>query len=507
MLSRTDSARGQRIQRALPIAAPALLTLCVCGFGIGASQLWQDEHATWWATQLSSADFARLLHNVDIVHAPYYLLMRAVTWLLGDTEAALRAPSALAMSGCAALVGALGSQLYGASVGLRAGLLFALLPLVSRFGQEARPYALAALFAALATWLLHRYLERPFSKRLALAYGAALLALGLSHLLALLLLLSHATLCVRLSRARPYVLVDRARVLRMLPVMSVVCLLLLPLVLAGRAQSAQINDIPLPDLSTQNFSRALGTGQLAVQLLLAAFLVYALCAPRANMLLRTWAVLPLLFLAATHSTLHLFRLRYLVFTLPAWLLLSALSLERPQSSRRINALITAFAALLMVTATWKMHTKFRSALGHASADYRALAQHLSQHARAGDALAFGGVRGGLRRARLAMAYQLRGVQGTSLPDIFEAESMAERGLFAATECVDPAACLPSGTSRIWLVTNSTPSALYEGIPQARAQLLQTRFFVADTIALPTGTLALFSLREQQKTTASAAPAL
>ena len=134
-----------------------------------------------------------------------------------------------------------------------------------------------------------------------------------------------------------------------------------------------------------------------------------------------------------------------------------------------------------------------------------VAQHLMERAQAGDALAFGGGRGGLRRARLALAYELRDkAHGAHLPDVFASESMAERGQFAATECLDPAACLPSGTSRIWLVTNSTPSALYEGIPQARAQLLQSRFFVAETIALPTGTLALFTLREAQKTTASAA---
>src|SRR6185312_2573237 len=57
------------------------------------------------------------------------------------------------------------SRLAGARAGLVAGLVFALVPSVSRFAQEVRFYALATLVATLATLLLLRALDRPSALR------------------------------------------------------------------------------------------------------------------------------------------------------------------------------------------------------------------------------------------------------------------------------------------------------------------------------------------------------
>ncbi|MEU4717737.1 glycosyltransferase family 39 protein, partial [Micromonospora purpureochromogenes] len=170
---------------------PLLATLIVGLYGIGHAQPWRDELATWSATTRPLGDLLRLTGTVDAATGPYYLLMHGSVRLFGDSATALRLPSALAMAGAAGLTAVLGRWLLGARAGLLAGLLLAVLPGTSRYAQEARPYALASLFAVLATLLLVAALRRPGWTRWA-GYAAAVAALGLTHLLALTLLAAHA---------------------------------------------------------------------------------------------------------------------------------------------------------------------------------------------------------------------------------------------------------------------------------------------------------------------------
>ncbi len=171
--------------------APGLLTLAVTLAGIGHAQPWRDELATWSAATRPLSDLARMTRTIDAATGPYYLLMHGWTAVAGTSPTALRLPSALAMAVAAALTARLGAVLVGRRAGLLAGLLFAVLPATSRYGQEARPYALATLFAVLATLLLVEALRRPGRWRWA-GYAAAVAALGLLHLLALTLLAAHA---------------------------------------------------------------------------------------------------------------------------------------------------------------------------------------------------------------------------------------------------------------------------------------------------------------------------
>ena len=94
------------------------------------------------------------MSNIDAVSAPYYLLERAWAQVAG-LLASLRFPSSLAMAGCA-LLGALGKRLASVRVGVVAALLLAALPSVSRYGQEARPYAFAMAASCAALLLLLR---------------------------------------------------------------------------------------------------------------------------------------------------------------------------------------------------------------------------------------------------------------------------------------------------------------------------------------------------------------
>ena len=95
------------------------------------------------------------------------------------------------MAAAAACVILAARRLGGARAGLLAGLVFALVPSVSRFAQEIRSYALEVLVATLATVLLLRCLDQPAVRRWA-AYGACLAALGYLDLVALAVVTGHA---------------------------------------------------------------------------------------------------------------------------------------------------------------------------------------------------------------------------------------------------------------------------------------------------------------------------
>ncbi|MDG4793788.1 glycosyltransferase family 39 protein [Micromonospora sp. WMMD1082] len=178
--------------RSLPVwLVPAGLTLVVTLVGLDGAQPWRDELATWSAATRGLGGLLRLAGTIDAATGPYYLLMHAWVAVAGDSATALRLPSALATTAAAGLTAVLGRRLWDARVGTLAGLLFAVLPGTSRYGQEARPYALATALAVLSTLLLVDALRHPGRRRW-VGYAAATTALGLTHLVALTLIAAHA---------------------------------------------------------------------------------------------------------------------------------------------------------------------------------------------------------------------------------------------------------------------------------------------------------------------------
>src|ERR1700685_4449154 len=110
----------------------------------------------------------------------------------GDSVDAMRSLSVLAMAGAAGCVTLAGRKLAGPRAGPLAGLVFALMPSVSRFAQEARSYAFEVLVATLAALLLLRALDKPSVPRWA-AYAVCLAALGYLDPVALAAVTGHAT--------------------------------------------------------------------------------------------------------------------------------------------------------------------------------------------------------------------------------------------------------------------------------------------------------------------------
>jgi mannosyltransferase len=176
------------------IALPPVVTFVIMLWGITGASYWRDEAATLSAVQRPFGNLLQTLGNIDAVHGAYYVLIWVVVRLGGTGELATRFPSALAMAGAAAAVAALGRRLISPQAGLASGLVFAVLPEVSLYGQEARSYAIVVALAALASYLLVRAMQadRGGTHRWLTGYAVCLAALGIVNIFGLLLIPAHA---------------------------------------------------------------------------------------------------------------------------------------------------------------------------------------------------------------------------------------------------------------------------------------------------------------------------
>jgi mannosyltransferase len=173
---------------------PAIAGFLISVVGSERPSYWRDEAATMAAVRRPLGDMVRMLGNVDAVHGAYYLMMWPVEHVLGASPIVMRFPSAVAVGIGAAVLAATGRRLISPWAGLAAGLLYAIFPAVSRYGEEARSYAMVMAAAALASYLLLRVLDaEPAARRRWLIwYGASIALLGILNIFGLLLVPAHA---------------------------------------------------------------------------------------------------------------------------------------------------------------------------------------------------------------------------------------------------------------------------------------------------------------------------
>jgi mannosyltransferase len=430
-LARTDPTLGRT--RWWVWAVPACVMAVAGAVGLGTPALWTDELQTWGMSVTPWDGLWPIMRWVDAVLAPYYVLMWLWTQLVGDSDIALRVPSLAAMAGAAGLIGAIGGRLAGARTGLLAGLVFAVLPAASRFGQEARPYALTAFGAALATYLLVRLLERPRPGWLA-AYAGAVALTGLMHEIAILVLAGHAW----------YVLAFHRRLFgRWLAAAVVGGLPLAPIVWYGlrqRNQVAYIGEVGLH--SAEPYLRVV-IGGVAVGVLVVALALFSLPLRRPAALYTAWAVMPGLALVLVSLVVPMFLPRYLIFTLPAWALLAGAALAR----LRVHWAVVVLTGLLALGAT--AHLGVRQPAGHEGEATRDVAAVVTALAEPGDGIVYAaGERGGGWTTRDLVAHYVPADRRPK--DLLVTRPPRTDGQLLAAECPQVAQCLGE-TRRIWVV--------------------------------------------------------
>ncbi|MCY4147303.1 MAG: glycosyltransferase family 39 protein [Chloroflexi bacterium] len=145
---------------------------------LAAQSLWYDEGITAAHSARSLAELVPLL-QVN-VHTPAYFALLAVwTDIAGDSEFALRLPSALFSLLSIAFVYALGARLYGGLAGVAAAALVTLNSFSIYYAQEARMYAMLTAVAGASMCLFIRILQQRSGRKRAVAAFGLVNALGL----------------------------------------------------------------------------------------------------------------------------------------------------------------------------------------------------------------------------------------------------------------------------------------------------------------------------------------
>ncbi|GAA3682061.1 hypothetical protein GCM10022224_053000 [Nonomuraea antimicrobica] len=341
-------------------------------WGIDGPSFWADEGGSVAIARLPPPDLLAVLDHMDRVHAVYYGLLHLVISVVGTGEWAMRLPSVLAMSAAAGLLTALGRRLVSPAAGLLAGLIYALLPVVSRYAQEARQYALVTALAIGATYLLVVAVERRRARWWA-AYAGVLTVVGWLHLYGLFLLPAHALMLRSATAWRRWGIAA-----------AVVCAASAPLVLLAVPQSGLISWLPLPSAATVRHLGTLVFGGHPVAIWTVLVLAALGLRERAvRVVALPWLAAPLaLMIAISFAVRPIFYPRYALYCVAALALAAGAGLAALRPRPLAPVLVVALAAVMVPA-----HLAIRAPSSRPD-DLRGLAHTLRAHSLPGDAVLY-----------------------------------------------------------------------------------------------------------------------
>jgi mannosyltransferase len=479
----------------VPWLWPALLTAILGWYQLGRPELWRDELASWAVATRPVPDLITTARHADANHLVYYLLLHYWIAAFGDSPDAMRALSVLAMAGAAACVTLAGRRLASTRAGLLAGLVFALVPSVSRFAQEIRSYALEVLVATLATLLLLRALDQPAVRRWA-AYGACLAALGYLDPVALAAVTGHAAaVAMRWWRDRD------DRLFWFVPAALAGLAAWLPLaVISWHEESGQVGWILRPGMDLPVFSffvrNLFYSTSVATAFILLAILAWAVDR-RPAAFATAFAVVPVAAVWLVSQGPHAFFFpRFLLPTVGAWAMLAGIGLARVDA--RAAAAVVLTLALLgagdqQVIRSPGAHNWAYYPVGSGATypDFAGAAAIIAREARAGDGIVYPAGGQGWQMINLGVQYYLeRDLGHGALPhQLFLAGAAAQLQHLYPVVCNDPAACL-GHAPRTWVVVSGDTTNPYGDLTSAQAAVLRSNYRLSHLQHVPSLTVFL-----------------
>lgn len=411
---------ARRRATAVAVAVPCAAMLALALWGLRRGTMWRDEGVTYQVARRTLPQLRHLLEHVDAVHGLYYVLMHGVLALRAD-EVALRLPSVLGATAAAGLVALLGCRLAAPRVGLWAGLLFAVLPMVSHYAQEGRSYALVTAGALLATLLLTTAVARGRARDWA-GYAVAGAVTVLLHEFAVLVLVSHVVTLL-LSR------VPRAVWWRWAAAAGAVAAVLAPLAVLSQGQTDQLGWLYPPGWREAGLLlRSLAGPSVPVVVAVLALAAVAAVRPLPrrgplglSAVALPSAVLPPGVLFAVSQAHPVLTERYLLCSVPGLALAAAAGAERLVDAATVRrarwlpprAVAAAGAVCVAAAFLWQLPTQQRERLPTSRPDdLAAVAALVAERAGPGDGVFF--VPSHERRVRLAYPRQFRGLVDMTL---------------------------------------------------------------------------------------------
>jgi mannosyltransferase len=453
-----DGERGGRHDRG-PVWAlvlPPLVGLGLSLWDISRPSFWRDEAATIAADRRPFGALIRMLGHVDVVHGAYYSMMWPLVHLFGPTAFVMRFPSALAAGVTAAFVAAIGRRVISPWVGLAAGLLYAVLPVASRYGQEARSYEMVVGTACIASYLLIRVFQASEESRRKwlIGYGVSIAVLGILNIFGLLLIPAHLiTVALAYRHRRGSAEFRRLAIGWLLAVVAavVVCS---PLLWEGYEQRGQVAWIAnnqsssglgtLITLAGSTLVTVVVAGVIALALILSLEAAGASAARRGawrwqlTELSVPWMLAPPVLLLGVSIVDPIYTSRYVLMCIPAGALLGGMAIVA------LGRIAGPVALVLVLLAGLTIQVTQREPYGHYD-NVRALDQIVAAHAKPGDVVLY--TNPNAESFGAAYTYGL----GT-LPNIATKQAAIPSGTLAGTSVgMATLRARLSHASRVWVV--------------------------------------------------------
>jgi hypothetical protein len=340
-----------------------------------------DETGVWWVVKDGLRQAIQRAHiwplGQSILYDSILTLVRAIA---GDSDFAMRLPSALTMIAALYLLYRLGRRLIGPLGAMFACLVFVTMREVVYVASTMRPYALVPFFTIGAVLVLLYWLESGKWKYAAAYVVLSALAVHANYFAALMFPV-HAVLVFVRIRDRS----TRVRIPQFAVAWGAVLALLAPLIpfcFELRARRGAYSYLPAPGL--EEFLGGLVPGLFAGAIAVAILLFMALRKPLFLQSLRSgsygwflaiWAFLPAasLFAVSELTSIKIFAPRYYIASAPALALLAGALLRSlgPRSFR------LAAAAAIVVTAVIVFDANEHTMRG--AMDWRAAANAVRDH--------------------------------------------------------------------------------------------------------------------------------
>jgi mannosyltransferase len=383
--------RVHRLTLILLLAAAAAVRF----LHLASKPFWFDECFSVEVARIGWRDFLRLLWWREANMSLYYVLLR--TWLhLGQSEFFIRSLSALIAAGTLPAIYWLVRLLYNRRVALIAAALFAFNAYSVRYAQEARSYALLLLLATLSSGFLIALLREPVRRNW---FGYVLFSIlaVYAHFYALLLVVAHGLAVRGLSSTDES---SRHRSAQLRRAWIAIGLAVLPLlVFVAKTGAGPIRWITRPGLrEVLEFYEHLAGGSdwalPSICVVACACVVMPLGRKlfargpawetwRAQFLV-IWLFFPVALTVLLSFARPVFLGRYMIFCLPALLILVAAGLARLRKSWMLGAALTGILLLCLQGTFFVYRQDFdneRDASGAATS-------FILDHSQAGDAIVF-----------------------------------------------------------------------------------------------------------------------
>ena len=378
----------------LTLALLAALATVMRFLFLAGKPFWFDEAFSVEIARLSWHDFARLLWWREANMSLYYLLLRG--WLhFGSSPFFIRSFSVGASLAALAAIFWLSCKLFDRRVALIAAALLSCNAYHIRYAQEARSYSLFVLLSTLSSGFFVGWVREAESEHNRRSYVLSSVLAVYAHLYALLLVAAHWLAARTLEKSA--LSASRVALRRAWIPIGIGALPLLAFV--GKTGAGQIRWITRPGFhDLLEFGEHLaGNSGVALLLLYGAACLAAILPVRGLLLQRSanwevrriqflliWLLFPVALTVALSVVRPVFLARYLIFCLPALIILAASGLAS-LSKAWMTGVCLAAVLLLSLQGTFSYYDHDFDLARDGS---QAAANYIYDHERAGDAVLF-----------------------------------------------------------------------------------------------------------------------